>query len=65
MYVLLYRSYIVEERSYVPCEDLVYGRMSFKGFNSEVEVICVSVSPAFKYLVLLSVNCIMSYLPSE
>ncbi|XP_026859103.1 M-phase phosphoprotein 6 [Electrophorus electricus] len=30
-------SYIVEERSYVPCEDLVYGRMSFKGFNPDVE----------------------------
>ncbi|KAB5565622.1 hypothetical protein PHYPO_G00243710 [Pangasianodon hypophthalmus] len=34
-------SFIVEERSYVPCEDLVYGRMSFKGFNSEVEKLMV------------------------
>ncbi|KAI5626962.1 M-phase phosphoprotein 6, partial [Silurus asotus] len=34
-------SYIIEERSYVPCEDLVYGRMSFKGFNSEVEKLMV------------------------
>ncbi|KAF4081289.1 hypothetical protein AMELA_G00159850 [Ameiurus melas] len=34
-------SYIVEERSYIPCEDLVYGRMSFKGFNSEVEKLMV------------------------
>ncbi|KAK7122037.1 hypothetical protein R3I93_022977 [Phoxinus phoxinus] len=30
-------NHIVEERSYVPCEDLVYGRMSFKGFNPDVE----------------------------
>lgn len=30
-------NYIIEERSYVPCEDLVYGRMSFRGFNPEVE----------------------------
>ncbi|XP_028829843.1 M-phase phosphoprotein 6 [Denticeps clupeoides] len=30
-------NYIIEEKSFVPCEDLVYGRMSFKGFNPEVE----------------------------
>ncbi|XP_067292751.1 M-phase phosphoprotein 6 [Pseudorasbora parva] len=30
-------NHIIEERSYVPCEDLVYGRMSFKGFNPDVE----------------------------
>lgn len=34
-------NYIIEERSYVPCEDLVYGRMSFKGFNPEVERLMV------------------------
>lgn len=34
-------SCIVEERSYVPCEDLVYGRMSFRGFNPEVEKLMV------------------------
>ncbi|KAL7868021.1 hypothetical protein SRHO_G00094050 [Serrasalmus rhombeus] len=33
--------YIVEERSYIPCEDLVYGRMSFKGFNPDVEKLMV------------------------
>lgn len=27
----------IVERSYERCEDLVYGRMSFKGFNPEVE----------------------------
>nr|XP_028595970.1 M-phase phosphoprotein 6 isoform X1 [Podarcis muralis] len=32
-------SFIIEERSFVPCEDLLYGRMSFKGFNPEVEVL--------------------------
>ncbi|XP_048887175.1 M-phase phosphoprotein 6 [Brienomyrus brachyistius] len=30
-------SFIIEERSFVPCEDLRFGRMSFKGFNPEVE----------------------------
>ncbi|XP_061078376.1 M-phase phosphoprotein 6 [Conger conger] len=30
-------NFIIEERSFVPCEELVYGRMSFKGFNPEVE----------------------------
>uniref|UniRef100_A0A672QEA3 M-phase phosphoprotein 6-like n=2 Tax=Sinocyclocheilus grahami TaxID=75366 RepID=A0A672QEA3_SINGR len=30
-------NYIIEERSYAPCEDLVFGRMSFRGFNPEVE----------------------------
>ncbi|KAM9854483.1 M-phase phosphoprotein 6 isoform 2-T2 [Aulostomus maculatus] len=29
---------ILEERSFVPCEDLTYGRMSVKGFNPEVEL---------------------------
>ncbi|KAM3842680.1 M-phase phosphoprotein 6 [Diretmus argenteus] len=28
---------VIEERSFVPCEDLKFGRMSFKGFNPEVE----------------------------
>lgn len=23
----------------MPCEDLLYGRMSFKGFNPEIEVL--------------------------
>uniref|UniRef100_A0A8D0FH85 M-phase phosphoprotein 6 n=1 Tax=Strix occidentalis caurina TaxID=311401 RepID=A0A8D0FH85_STROC len=31
-------SFIIEERSFMPCEDLLYGRMSFKGFNPEIEV---------------------------
>ncbi|KAM4733369.1 M-phase phosphoprotein 6 isoform 2-T2 [Anableps anableps] len=26
---------IIEEKSLVPCEDLLYGRLSFKGFNPE------------------------------
>ncbi|XP_056308346.1 M-phase phosphoprotein 6 [Danio aesculapii] len=30
-------NHIIEERSFVPCEDLVYGRMSFKGFNPDIE----------------------------
>ncbi|XP_052400122.1 M-phase phosphoprotein 6 [Carassius gibelio] len=30
-------NHIIEERSYAPCEDLVFGRMSFRGFNPEVE----------------------------
>ena len=32
------RNLIIEEKSFVPCEDLKYGRISFKGFNPEVEV---------------------------
>lgn len=34
----LIRNLIMEEKSFVPCEDLRYGRFSFKGFNPEVEV---------------------------
>ncbi|XP_066524678.1 M-phase phosphoprotein 6 [Hoplias malabaricus] len=34
-------SHIIEESSYIPCEDLVYGRMSFMGFNPEVEKLMV------------------------
>lgn len=36
------RNLIIEEKSFVPCEDLKYGRISFKGFNPEVEV-CFNV----------------------
>ncbi len=32
------RNLIIEEKSFVPCEELKYGRISFKGFNPEVEV---------------------------
>ncbi|XP_047626378.1 M-phase phosphoprotein 6-like [Phacochoerus africanus] len=30
-------SFIIEEQSFLICEDLLYGRMSFQGFNPEVE----------------------------
>ncbi|XP_078066746.1 M-phase phosphoprotein 6 [Mustelus asterias] len=30
-------SHIIEEKSFVPCEDMLFGRMSFKGFNPEIE----------------------------
>lgn len=33
----------MEEKSFGPCEELVFGRISFRGFNPEVEV-CVSVT---------------------
>ncbi|XP_054889567.1 M-phase phosphoprotein 6 [Poeciliopsis prolifica] len=36
---------IIEEKSLVPCEDLIYGRMSFKGFNPEVEKLMVLLNP--------------------
>lgn len=38
LYVPSFRNLIIEENSFVPCEDLIYGRMSFQGFNPEVEV---------------------------
>lgn len=34
-------NFIIEERSFVPCEDLKYGRMSFKGFNPDVEKLMI------------------------
>ncbi|XP_030060380.1 M-phase phosphoprotein 6 [Microcaecilia unicolor] len=37
-------SFIIEERSFVLCEDLVYGRMSFKGFNAEVEKLMITMN---------------------
>nr|XP_033795973.1 M-phase phosphoprotein 6 [Geotrypetes seraphini] len=37
-------SLIIEERSFVLCEDLVYGRMSFKGFNPEVEKLMITMN---------------------
>ncbi|KAM9753369.1 M-phase phosphoprotein 6 [Menidia menidia] len=36
---------VVEERSFVPCEDLLFGRMSFRGFNPEVEKLMVLLNP--------------------
>ncbi|XP_061697160.1 M-phase phosphoprotein 6 isoform X2 [Syngnathoides biaculeatus] len=36
---------IVEERSFVPFEELLYGRMSFKGFNPEVEKLMAQMNP--------------------
>ncbi|XP_044050010.1 M-phase phosphoprotein 6 [Siniperca chuatsi] len=36
---------IIEEKSFVPCEDLKYGRMSFKGFNPEVEKLMALMNP--------------------
>uniref|UniRef100_A0A8C5QE99 M-phase phosphoprotein 6 n=1 Tax=Leptobrachium leishanense TaxID=445787 RepID=A0A8C5QE99_9ANUR len=37
-------SFIIEERSFHPCEDFLYGRMSFKGFNPEVEKLMVQMN---------------------
>ncbi|XP_071317934.1 M-phase phosphoprotein 6 isoform X2 [Trachinotus anak] len=39
------RNLIIEEKSFVPCEDLNYGRMSFKGFNPEVEKLMALMNP--------------------
>ncbi|XP_074533932.1 M-phase phosphoprotein 6 [Halichoeres trimaculatus] len=36
---------IIEEKSFVPCEDLMYGRVSFKGFNPEVEKLMALMNP--------------------
>ncbi|XP_047452464.1 M-phase phosphoprotein 6 [Mugil cephalus] len=36
---------ILEEKSFVPCEDLFYGRMSFRGFNPEVEKLMALMNP--------------------
>ena len=37
-------SFIIEEQSFLLCEDLLYGRMSFRGFNPEVEVLNIIAS---------------------
>ncbi|XP_069580595.1 M-phase phosphoprotein 6 isoform X2 [Brachyistius frenatus] len=36
---------IIEEKSFVSCEDLKYGRMSFRGFNPEVEKLMALMNP--------------------
>ncbi|KAF1386328.1 hypothetical protein PFLUV_G00093620 [Perca fluviatilis] len=36
---------IVEEKSFGPCEELRYGRFSFKGFNPEVEKLMLLMNP--------------------
>uniref|UniRef100_A0A8B9FSV2 M-phase phosphoprotein 6 n=1 Tax=Amazona collaria TaxID=241587 RepID=A0A8B9FSV2_9PSIT len=37
-------SFIVEERSFVVCEELLYGRMSFNGFNPEIEKLMIQMN---------------------
>ncbi|XP_040185525.1 LOW QUALITY PROTEIN: M-phase phosphoprotein 6 [Rana temporaria] len=37
-------NFIIEERSLHPCIDFTYGRMSFKGFNPEVEKLMVEMN---------------------
>ncbi|XP_035859481.1 M-phase phosphoprotein 6-like [Sander lucioperca] len=39
------RNLIVEEKSFGPCEELRYGRFSFKGFNPEVEKLMLLMNP--------------------
>ncbi|XP_030437628.1 M-phase phosphoprotein 6 [Gopherus evgoodei] len=41
-------SFIIEERSFMPCEDLLYGRMSFKGFNPEIEKLMIQMNARYK-----------------
>ncbi|XP_061450249.1 M-phase phosphoprotein 6 isoform X1 [Rhineura floridana] len=41
-------SFIVEERSFMPCEDLLFGRMSFKGFNPDVEKLMIQMNSKYK-----------------
>uniref|UniRef100_A0A3P8SQM4 M-phase phosphoprotein 6 n=1 Tax=Amphiprion percula TaxID=161767 RepID=A0A3P8SQM4_AMPPE len=36
---------IIEEKSFVPCEDLRFGRISFKGFNPDVEKLMLLLNP--------------------
>ncbi|XP_054631320.1 M-phase phosphoprotein 6 [Dunckerocampus dactyliophorus] len=38
-------SFIVEEKSFAPFEELLFGRMSFKGFNPEVEKLMMLMNP--------------------
>ncbi|KAL6106135.1 uncharacterized protein ACO6RY_10077 [Pungitius sinensis] len=38
-------NFIIEEKSFVPCEGLKFGRISFKGFNPEVERLMLSMNP--------------------
>ncbi|XP_054476511.1 M-phase phosphoprotein 6 [Anoplopoma fimbria] len=38
-------NFILEEKSFVPCEELRFGRISFKGFNPEVEKLMALMNP--------------------
>nr|XP_040019494.1 M-phase phosphoprotein 6 [Gasterosteus aculeatus aculeatus] len=38
-------NFIIEEKSFVPCEGLKFGRISFKGFNPEVERLMLLMNP--------------------
>ncbi|KAM8892825.1 M-phase phosphoprotein 6 isoform 2-T2 [Spinachia spinachia] len=38
-------NFVIEEKSFVPCEELKFGRVSFKGFNPEVERLMLLMNP--------------------
>ncbi|XP_044540394.1 M-phase phosphoprotein 6-like [Gracilinanus agilis] len=38
------KSFIIEEQSFILCKDLLYGRMSFRGFNPEIEKLMVQMN---------------------
>uniref|UniRef100_A0A2K6UPZ9 M-phase phosphoprotein 6 n=1 Tax=Saimiri boliviensis boliviensis TaxID=39432 RepID=A0A2K6UPZ9_SAIBB len=40
--------FIIEEQSFLLCEDLLYGRMSFRGFNPEVEKLMLHMNAKHK-----------------
>ncbi|EHB07377.1 M-phase phosphoprotein 6 [Heterocephalus glaber] len=37
-------SFIIEEQSFLLCEDLLYGRMSFRGFDPEIEKLMLQMN---------------------
>uniref|UniRef100_G1QBE0 M-phase phosphoprotein 6 n=1 Tax=Myotis lucifugus TaxID=59463 RepID=G1QBE0_MYOLU len=37
-------SFIIEEQSFLFCEDLLYGRMSYRGFNPEIEKLVLQMN---------------------
>uniref|UniRef100_A0A8C0WWF8 M-phase phosphoprotein 6 n=1 Tax=Castor canadensis TaxID=51338 RepID=A0A8C0WWF8_CASCN len=37
-------SFITEEQNFLLCEDLLHGRMSFRGFNPEVEKLMLQMN---------------------
>ncbi|XP_024120028.1 M-phase phosphoprotein 6 [Oryzias melastigma] len=56
---------LVEEESFVPCEDLQFGRISFRGFNPAVEKLMALLNPKDEDEEEMDVSCMQTDVTDE
>uniref|UniRef100_H2L3G8 M-phase phosphoprotein 6 n=1 Tax=Oryzias latipes TaxID=8090 RepID=H2L3G8_ORYLA len=60
-----YVTVLVEEESFTPCEDLQFGRISFRGFNPEVEKLMTLLNPKDEDEEEKDVSCMQTDITDE